>query len=253
MSNQRRPTLLTFHRTGPMTCPYLPDRVEQQLFAELSGPDAQILFNQLSLAGFRRSHHIAYRPVCKGCQACIPVRIPVARFRWNRAFRKVMNRNTDLTLRDAGRRAGADQYDLFARYVRSRHGDGDMAGMTARDFANLVMSSPVDTTMLELRDPQGRLVAACLCDRLEDGYSAVYSFFEPAEERRGLGNLMILRLIDLAAREGLPHVYLGFWVPGSRKMDYKRRFRPMEMFDRGRWTELTAGDAPDMNDPSNMS
>lgn len=251
MSNQRRPALLTFHRTGPMTCPYLPDRVEQQLFVELVGPDAQHVFDRLSLSGFRRSHHIAYRPVCKGCQACIPVRIPSARFQWSRGFRRTLARNTDLILRDAGRRATAEQYELFSRYVRSRHGDGDMAGMTARDYANLVMSSPVDTTVMELRNPDGKLIAACLCDRLIDGYSAVYSFFEPEEERRSLGSLIILRLIELTLREGLDHVYLGFWVPGSRKMDYKRRYQPLEVFDRGGWMELDAGHTVSGNESDN--
>lgn len=226
-----------------MTCPYLPDRVEQQLFVELVGPDAQIVFDRLSLSGFRRSHHIAYRPVCKGCRACLPVRIPAARFAWSRGFRRTIARNADLAMRDAGRRATSEQYELFARYVRSRHGDGDMAGMTARDYANLVMSSPVDTTVMELRNPDGKLVAACLCDRLPDGYSAVYSFFDPEEEKRSLGSLMILRLLQLSLQEGLDHVYLGFWVPGSPKMDYKRRYRPMEVFEQGHWLEIDPDDA----------
>lgn len=239
MSNQRPPVLLTFHRTGPMTCPYLPDRVEQQLFVELSGPEAQHMFEHVSQAGFRRSHHIAYRPVCKGCTACVPVRIPVHRFTPGRGMRRTLARNGDLVLRDAGRRATAEQFALFSRYVRSRHGDGDMASMTARDYANLVMSSPVDTTVLEWRDSMGRLMAAALSDRLRDGYSAVYSFFDPDESKRSLGTLVILEMVHLMRRIGLDHVYLGFWVEGSRKMAYKSRFRPLEIYRDGRWTDLT--------------
>ncbi|MBP5855933.1 arginyltransferase [Marivibrio halodurans] len=243
MTVQRSPTMLVFHRSGAMHCPYLSGRVEQQLFAELSGPDAQEQFEHLSRHGFRRSHHIVYRPACRGCEQCIPVRIRVADFKWTRSFRRIAARNRDLTVRDIGASATEEQYALFARYVGTRHGDGDMADMSFRDYANLVVASPIDTTLLEWRDSSGRLRAGCIADRLGDGYSAVYSFFDPAADRRSLGSQVILSLVEMALERGMPHVYLGFWVPGSPKMAYKARFQPLECFGPDGWR---VQDGPDV-------
>lgn len=239
MSHQRALSPIIFHRSGPMACPYLDGLVEQQLFMELGGPGAQDTFEHLSLFGFRRSHHIVYRPTCRNCNACIPVRIRVSDFDNRRRYRKVRNRNADLIMRDVGQMATQEQFKLFSRYVRSRHGDGDMAGMSIRDYSNLVVASPVDTRLFEWRlGENGRLIATCITDRLSDGFSAVYSFFDPDEDRRSLGNHMILSLIDLARDLDKPFVYLGFWVPGSPKMDYKAQFRPLEGYSRGGWREI---------------
>lgn len=228
-----------------MHCPYLPDRIEQQLFHELGGPDAQATFEHLSRSGFRRSHHIVYRPACRGCNACVPVRIRVADFQDCRAFRKIRNRNADLRVENTGPAASEEQYHLFRRYVRARHSDGDMAHMGYRDYANLVVASPVDTILFEWRDEAARLRAACITDRMEDGYSAVYSFFDPVEQRRSLGTQVILSLVDRAAAEGRPYVYLGFWVPDSPKMDYKARFRPLEGFSSTGWAEIANMETPE--------
>lgn len=242
MSHQRPMGPIMFHRSGPMSCPYLDGLVEQQLFMELGGPNAQDTFEHLSQYGFRRSHHIVYRPTCNACQACVPVRIRVADFQDKRRYRRIRSRNADLTMRDVGQIATEEQYRLFSRYVRSRHGDGDMAGMSIRDYSNLVVASPVDTGLLEWRTESGRLMATCITDRLRDGYSAVYSFFEPTEIRRSLGNHMILSLVELARNTGKPFVYLGFWVSGSEKMDYKSGFRPIEGFSSGGWSEIAGSD-----------
>lgn len=243
MSHQRPLGPIVFHRSGPMSCPYLEGLVEQQLFMELGGPNAQETFEHLSLYGFRRSHHIVYRPTCNACQSCIPVRIRVADFENKRRYRKIRNRNADLMREDVGQKATEEQYRLFSRYVKSRHGDGDMASMSIRDYSNLVVASPVDTGLLEWRTPSGYLMATCITDRLGDGYSAVYSFFDPTEDRRSLGVFMILSLIDLAIEAGKPFVYLGFWVPGSPKMNYKASFEPIEGFYRGVWTEIRDRDS----------
>lgn len=221
-----------------MNCPYLAGKDEQQLFTELSGPNAQEMFESLSQFGFRRSHHIVYRPTCKGCESCIPVRIRVADFQWTKRFRRIVNRNADLTMHDVGQIATQEQYKLFSRYVRSRHGDGDMAAMAIRDYSNLVVASPVDTGLFEWRTAQNKLIATCITDRMQDGYSAVYSFFDPDDPARGLGNHMILSLVRLAEASGKPFVYLGFWVPDSPKMDYKAGFGPMEGFHRGAWRPI---------------
>lgn len=238
MSNQRTFDPILFHRSAPMTCPYLPDRMEQQLFTELSGPGAQTVFERLGEAGFRRSHHIMYRPVCTGCDSCVPVRVVASDFDLTRSWRRILNKNSDLVAADIGARVSEEQYDLFRRYVESRHGDGDMANMTARDYVNLVTASPVDTALVEFRKPDGTLIAACLMDKLRDGFSAVYSFFDPEAHNRSLGSFMILWLVQEARRQGLRHVYLGFWIGDSQKMAYKRRFSPLEAFGQTGWHAL---------------
>ena len=141
-----------------MPCPYLSGRVEQQLFAELSGAKALDVFDALSQGGFRRSHHIIYKPACSGCNACIPVRIPVDRFRPGKSWRRIINRNDDLVATDVGARITEEQFDLFQRYTARRHGEGEMAKMSRRDYATMVLSSPVDTVMVEFRRPDGALI-----------------------------------------------------------------------------------------------
>jgi len=243
MTNQRRADslvtgiVLLRHSTG-MPCPYLPGRVERQVYAELLEPTSYEVFRRLSAAGFRRSHHIAYRPACPGCMACVPVRVPVDRFEWTRSWRRIRKANEALVATDAGLAIGEDQYRLFRRYVRSRHEDGDMALMNRRDYTAMVMTSSVDTTIFEFRTEDGQLAAACLTDLLPDGLSAVYSFFDPDLERRSPGSYMILWLIEEARRRGLRYVYLGFWIPDSPKMAYKSRFRPLEGFGRAGWAAL---------------
>lgn len=149
-----------------------------------------------------------------------------------------MQVNRDLAGADTGLAVTDEQYSLFRRYILSRHGEGEMAAMTRRDYAAMVLSSPVDTGLMEFRDAAGMLVAACLTDRLADGLSAVYSFFDPSLARRGLGTFMVLWLIAEANRRSLPYVYLGFWIEGSQKMAYKSRFRPIEGLTGTGWTAL---------------
>ena len=138
-----------------------------------------------------------------------------------------------------GTHVSEEQFALFRRYVEGRHGDGDMAQMSARDYVNLVTASPVTTTLIEFRDGDGTLVAGCLIDRLRDGHSAVYSFYDPTMPQRSLGSYMILWLIDEARRKGLRNVYLGFWIEQSQKMAYKRRFAPLEAFGSKGWQLIT--------------
>ncbi len=232
----RRPQF--FYTTAPLPCPYLPGRTERKVVTEITGPDAEPLHDRLSRAGFRRSHNIAYAPVCPGCNACVPIRIPVARFRPDRGLRRVLKANPGLEGYDVPARATAEQYQLFQRYQQARHGDGDMATMSFYDYRAMVEDTPIETFLVEFRDADDMLVGVCLTDRLGDGLSAVYSFFLPELERRSLGTFTILWLIERARLLGLPHVYLGYWVSESRKMSYKSRFRPSEVLVSGRWQEL---------------
>lgn len=230
--------LQQFFRSGPMPCPYLPGRVERKLFTRLSGPFAAEVNSTLSRAGFRRSHDIVYRPVCPSCSACVPVRIPIADFRMTRSLRRVLRANEDLGLTDVPAAATGEQYRLFASYQASRHGDSDMARMAMADFAAMVDEGRADTSLLEARDGALRLIGCMLTDRLADGYSAVYSFYDAAAEARSLGTFLILALIERARSEGLPYVYLGYWIAQSRKMAYKARFHPLEALGPDGWHPL---------------
>lgn len=229
-----------FFTTTPLPCPYLEDRVERRLVTELMGPDATHLNDKLSLAGFRRSHTIAYAPVCDGCSACVSVRVPVRDFAPNRTQRRIINRNADLTVEERAPIATREQFELFKTYIRTRHSDGDMALMGQADYRALVEETPVRTQIVEFRDPEGRLSAACLTDRLGDGLSAVYSFFDTEDTRRSLGTYVVLWLIDRARLQGLDFVYLGYWVQSSPKMDYKRNFRPLEAYTPDGWRRINS-------------
>jgi arginine-tRNA-protein transferase len=233
----RRPDRFFFGTRG-LPCPYLPDRVERKVVTDLSGPDAVELYEKLSRAGFRRSHSLAYRPACPGCEACVPVRIPVAKFESSASFMRIAKANLDLVAHDSPAHATIDQFRLFSRYQRSRHAGGEMSGMTYDDYRAMVEETPVDSHLIEYRRSDGTLIAAMLADRLADSLSAVYSFFDPAESRRSLGIYMVLWLIERARAEGLPYVYLGYWIAESRKMSYKSRFRPIEGLGPNGWTTL---------------
>ena len=232
----RRPQF--FYTTAPLPCPYVAGRTERKVVTEITGPDSDELHDRLSRAGFRRSHNIAYAPVCPSCQACVPIRIPVANFLADRGLRRVARANEGVEAFDVPARATSEQYHLFQRYQQARHGDGDMATMSFYDFRAMVEDTPIETLITEFR-VDGMLVGGCLTDRLGDGLSAVYSFYAPELERQSLGTYAILWMIERARRDGLPYVYLGYWVPESRKMAYKARFRPCEVLVNGTWRMLT--------------
>jgi arginine-tRNA-protein transferase len=232
-----------FFTTAPLPCPYIAGRLERKIVTELSGPDAEMLHEALSRAGFRRSHSIAYTPACPGCNACVPVRIVVDDFRPKRTLRRVMKHNAGLLAREANARATAEQYRLFARYQESRHAGGDMALMGFYDYRSMIEDSPIETFLVEYRTPDNTLRAVVLTDRMSDGLSAVYSFYDPEMTEASLGSYMILWLISEARRLGLPYVYLGYWIAESNKMSYKARFAPLEAFGPGGWRPLDVDEA----------
>ncbi len=237
-------TLPPLYITAAAPCPYLPDRLEKKVFTHLLGPDAVRLNDTLSTAGFRRSQTIAYRPACDHCNACVSVRIRVDAFTPGKTFRRVLNANADLTPEILPPRTTREQFSLLRRYLDERHGDGGMADMTMMDYAAMVEETTVDTRLVEYRMPsaspqhRGKLMAVALTDRLGDGLSMVYSFFNAEETRRSLGSFMILDHVRMARAENLPFVYLGYWVKGCQKMDYKIRFTPLEALTPGGWTRF---------------
>jgi leucyl-tRNA---protein transferase len=224
-----------FYRTAALPCPYVAGRIERKLITELAGNDAVGFYNALSRAGFRRSHHLAYRPACAGCTACVPVRIPVATFTPSRSQRRIGRGNRDLAVRIAEPNATLEHYRLFARYQRSRHAESDMASMTFGDFRAMIEDSPVLSRLIELRHDERGVLGICLIDLLDDGLSAVYSFFDPEERRRSLGTFLIMALVEEARCRGLPYAYLGYWIAESPKMTYKARFRPLEGLSAEGW------------------
>jgi leucyl-tRNA---protein transferase len=232
-----------FYVTAPQPCPYLAGRLERKLFTHLTHDKPLALVDNLLKGGFRRSQNIAYMPYCEGCQACISVRVLVDEFRPGRSLRRVIDANRDLTPRRLQSTPTTEQYSLFRAYIDARHADGGMADMTVLDYAMMVEDSIIDTFITEYRlEPTaggarkgGRLLATALCDRLSDGVSMVYSFYDPNAPRRGLGTYMILDHIDYVRRLGLPYLYLGYWIQGSQKMSYKRRFQPQEQLTGNGW------------------
>ena len=212
--------------------------MERKVFTHLISPEARRLHDTLSQGGFRRSQNIAYRPACDGCNACVSVRVPVDGFAWTRSFRRTLERNRDLAGAMVPAHATAEHYSLFRAYIDSRHNDGGMSDMTVLDFAAMVDESFVETRLIEYRLAGGGLVACVLSDVLEDGLSMIYSFYEPEQPRRGLGTCMVLDHIRRAHAMGLPYVYLGYWVDGSPKMDYKARFLPQERLEQTGWRRV---------------
>lgn len=238
MKHRLMPSARFFFVTAPLPCPYLPGRFERRLVTELAGRQVGTLHDALSRAGFRRSHGIAYVPVCRGCTACAAVRVLTRDFQPTRTHRRIWTRNSDLVVHERPARATQEQFLLFRAYQQARHGGGEMARMDFCDYQTLVEDTPVETLIGEVRHPDGTLLGGCLTDRMADGFSAVYSFFDARHDRRSLGTFMILWLIDRAKALDLPFVYLGFWVHNCAKMSYKANFRPIEAFSSEGWRPL---------------
>lgn len=227
-----------FFATTPVPCPYIAGHAERKLIVELTGHAPAEFYDELSRAGFRRSHRFAYRPACGLCNACVPVRIAVARFAHSRSTRRVRNLNRILAGAFAPARATEEQFRLFQAYQRSRHCDSEMAGMSYADYRAMVEETPVRTAAAEFRDPAGQLTGVTLLDRLDDGLSAVYSFYDPEAARRSLGTWSILWLVEECRRQGLPYVYLGYWIAAAPKMAYKGRFPALERLGRDGWVPI---------------
>lgn len=217
------------------------------MFAHLPLSDGAAVNDSLTQVGFRRSQNIAYRPACEACTACVSARIPVTDYLFSRSERKALARNEDLERHLVEAEATMEQFDLLRRYLLARHADGGMAEMTWPDYVAMVEDTAVRTHIIEYRtktsgEGPGELVACALVDLMSDGLSLVYSFYDPTMARRSLGSFMILDHVIQACLTNLPYVYLGYWVRGSEKMDYKVRFSPIELLKPEGWTLMSARD-----------
>ena len=235
-----------FYLTAPARCPYLPGHMERKVFTHLIGPKAPEINDLLTQGGFRRSQNIAYRPACERCQACISVRILVNEFEPTKSMRRVLTTNDDVIATELDAEPSSEQFALFRRYLDHRHQQGGMSEMTVLDYAMMVEDTHVNTRVIEYRErvegsgigKQGQLLGVALTDVMSDGTSMVYSFYDPELEKRSFGTYMILDHIRTAKQRGLPHVYLGYWVRGSKKMTYKVRFQPQEHLLPAGWTRF---------------
>ncbi len=235
-----------FYVTAPQPCPYLPGRHERKLFTHLSPERPRAVIDNLLKGGFRRSQNIAYMPYCDHCSACVPVRIVVNEFEPRRTLAKIWKLNAGVEARRVPGKPTIEQFTLFRAYIEARHAEGGMADMSLFDYSMMIQDSTVETFLTEYRLPPSArseerpLVAAVLCDRLSDGISLVYSFYEPEMGDRGLGNYIIMEQVAFARSRGLPYVYLGYWIEGSQKMAYKTRFLPQEHLTAQGWARTTA-------------
>ncbi len=233
-----------FYVTAPQPCPYLEGRSERKLFTALPGENAVRLNDALSKQGFRRSQNVLYRPSCAECTACMSARIRVADFVPSRSQKRTIRKNSYLKRDATSPWATEGQYGLFRRYLDSRHSDGGMADMDIFEFAAMIEETPVKSRIVEYTaqpdEPSAarHLAAVCLTDVLDDGLSMVYSFYDPDCAANSLGTYIILDHVEIARAAGLPYVYLGYWVPGSRKMGYKANFNSVEIYKHGCWQDI---------------
>jgi arginine-tRNA-protein transferase len=223
--------------TYPHHCSYLPGQQATTLFVDPSTPVDARIYSQLSLIGFRRSGPHLYRPHCAACNACVPARVPVALFAPDRSQRRILVRNRDVTAHFVDSIHTDAHYQLYSRYIEQRHRDGDMYPPDREQYDSFLTREWESTRYVEFRCGE-RLLAVTVVDRLDSGLSAIYTYYDPDEHRRSLGSYVILWQIGLAHELGLPAVYLGYWIRNCRKMNYKTRFRPIELLANGHWVRV---------------
>jgi arginine-tRNA-protein transferase len=224
-----------FFTTAPRPCPYFSDRIERRVVTELVGNESQALHDQLTRSGFRRSHGTAYAQACPSCNQCIAIRIRAREFNYSRSQRRIAKRNNELIVNEVSAIANEEQFILFEAYQASRHAGGDMETMDYSDYQSLLEENTVDTALIEFRH-NDHLIACIIVDKISDGFSAVYSFFDTEfESQRSLGTYMILWLIEHTKALDFDYVYLGFWINNCQKMSYKKNFQPLDCFLSGSW------------------
>ena len=242
-----------FYVTAPQECPYLDNRVERKLFTALSGPGSEVLNDALSKQGFRRSQNVLYRPSCADCSECLSARIPTENYEFSKSEKKIFRRNKILKRSIKSPIATEEHFELFKSYVLCRHEKGGMAGMDEYEFTSMIEETSVETFLCEysvMSEDESRLVAVSLTDRINDGLSMVYSFYDPSMNKLSLGKYMIIDHVNLAREQKLAYLYLGYWVKGSKKMNYKSQYSPLEVFSNGAWSNIHNGATKGSSEPT---
>lgn len=230
---------LKLFSTHPHPCSYLADEIATTIFVDPDAPmDAQ-LYSRLSEMGFRRSGAHIYRPQCEQCHACTPVRVRLADFSMNRQQRRTLKHNQDVTLSFSQDIDTDEFYELYERYIRVRHSDGDMFPPNRAQFRGFLTQEWGITQFLCARRGE-QLIGVAVCDLLENGLSAVYTFFDPDLSARSLGGWFILQQIAWAKTMNYPYLYLGYWIKNCQKMNYKTQYQPLEYLKGGFWTRLSS-------------
>ncbi|MFT5691986.1 MAG: arginyl-tRNA--protein-N-Asp/Glu arginylyltransferase [Oceanicoccus sp.] len=229
---------LKVYATHPHDCSYLPNQQATTLFIDPQTTVDNHLYSQLAVMGFRRSGSHIYRPHCGECSACIASRVPVADFEYQRKQRKIRNRNQDLTIKEVNDISDNEYYDLYARYISERHSDGDMFPPSKDQYLSFLTKEWGMTKFYSFRDGK-ELLAVAIIDEMNNGIAAVYTFFDPDNDRRSLGSYAILWQIEHAKSLNLPHVYLGYWIKECRKMNYKTDYRPLELLINDQWLRMS--------------
>lgn len=224
-------------RTAPHPCSYKEAEQAATVFVDPEVPIDKGLNSKLSELGYRRSGAHLYRPDCDYCSACISCRIPVAEFRFKRRYQKIWNANQDLRVEESRSLDTPAAYSLYKAYINTRHRDGDMYPASPEQYQAFIKTATDDTRYLQFYQEE-RLIAVAVVDVLDRGLSAVYTFFDPDQSKRSLGNFAILWQVHAARERQLPYLYLGYWIKGCAKMQYKSSFRPIEMLIDNKWVRL---------------
>ena len=228
---------LRFFTTPAHDCSYLEGKKAITLFADPLARIDKELYSSLSAVGFRRSGNHIYRPYCQSCNACIPVRIPVRQFEQKRRHKRVARLNSHITVERVAPELTEEYFRLYQRYIALRHADGDMYPASRDQFQSFLVEGRPEASFFEFRDA-GKLLAVAVADELDDGFSAIYTFFEPDLPQLSLGVFAILKLMDISREAGLEFLYLGYWIKQCQKMNYKMEYKPLQIYVNNNWINV---------------